>query len=168
MLPQWHIKDPGHSAKSADGRLHLNTLSSLTKRSRSGLTMSLSRHSVGIYHKPGPQAQGGQSSQPAEPLWTDPGLKSGISVNELISTKNKQTNKTWAGIECSNLLQKSSQALKELPPPPPNKRRRISRDGSDIGSCGNIGDKSKTRQENCMDLIHEKFNYVPLAIRTEL
>ena len=22
-LPQWHVKDPGHSAKSAGGRLHL-------------------------------------------------------------------------------------------------------------------------------------------------
>ena len=25
MLTQWHVKDPGHSAKSAGGRLHLNT-----------------------------------------------------------------------------------------------------------------------------------------------
>ena len=25
MLPQWQIKDLGHSAKSAGGRLHLNT-----------------------------------------------------------------------------------------------------------------------------------------------
>ena len=25
-LPQWHVKDTGHSAKSAGGRLHLNTL----------------------------------------------------------------------------------------------------------------------------------------------
>ena len=25
MLPQWRVKDPGHSAKSAGGRLHLNT-----------------------------------------------------------------------------------------------------------------------------------------------
>ena len=24
MLPQWHVKDPGYSAKSAGGRLHLN------------------------------------------------------------------------------------------------------------------------------------------------
>ena len=24
VLPQWHVKDPGHSAKSAGGRLHLN------------------------------------------------------------------------------------------------------------------------------------------------
>ena len=42
-----------------------------------------------------------QSSQLAEPLWTDPGLKSGISVHELISTLNnqKQTNKKKAGRE---------------------------------------------------------------------
>ena len=25
VLPQQHVKDPGHSAKSADGRLQLNT-----------------------------------------------------------------------------------------------------------------------------------------------
>ena len=25
VLPQWHVKDPGHSAKSAGGRLQLNT-----------------------------------------------------------------------------------------------------------------------------------------------
>ena len=48
----------------------------------------------------------GQSSQLAEPLWTDPGLKSGISVRKLISTK-KQTNKqTQAGNELSNILPK--------------------------------------------------------------
>ena len=36
-----------------------------------------------------------QSSQLAEPLWTDSGIKSGISVRELISTskQNKQANK---------------------------------------------------------------------------
>ena len=42
-------KDPGHSAKSAGGRLHLKTHTPLTQRSRSGLTMPLSRHSVGTY-----------------------------------------------------------------------------------------------------------------------
>ena len=25
VLPQWHVKDSGHSAKSADSRLQLNT-----------------------------------------------------------------------------------------------------------------------------------------------
>ena len=32
-----------------------------------------------------------QSSQLAEPLWTDPGLKSGISLHELISTLKKKS-----------------------------------------------------------------------------
>ena len=48
-LPQWHIKDPGQSAKSAGDRLYLNTYACWTQRSRSGLTMPLSRHSVGTY-----------------------------------------------------------------------------------------------------------------------
>ena len=30
VLPQWHVRDPGHSAKSAGGRLHLNMHTSLT------------------------------------------------------------------------------------------------------------------------------------------
>ena len=47
----WDVKDPGHSAKSADGRFHLNTHTPLTQRSRSGLTMPLSRHSVGTYQE---------------------------------------------------------------------------------------------------------------------
>ena len=47
VLPQWHVKDPGHSAKSVDGRLHLNTHTPLTQRSRCGLTVPLSRYSVG-------------------------------------------------------------------------------------------------------------------------
>ena len=47
-LPQWHIKDPGHSAESAGDRLHLNIHTPLTQRSRRGLTM-LSRHSVRTY-----------------------------------------------------------------------------------------------------------------------
>ena len=51
VLPQWHVKDPGHSAKSAGGRLHLNTHTPLTQRSRSGLTMLLSRHSMETYRE---------------------------------------------------------------------------------------------------------------------
>ena len=49
LLPQWHVKDPGHSAKSAGGRLHLHMHTPLTQGSSSGLTMLLSRHSVGTY-----------------------------------------------------------------------------------------------------------------------
>ena len=35
VLPQWHVKDSGHSAKSARGRLNLNVHTPLTQRSRS-------------------------------------------------------------------------------------------------------------------------------------
>ena len=49
MLLQWHIKDPGHSAKSAGGRLYLNTHAPLIRQNRSGLTTPLSGHSMGTY-----------------------------------------------------------------------------------------------------------------------
>ena len=51
VLPQWHIKDPSHSAQSAGGRLHLNMRTPLTPWSQSGLTMPLSRHSLGTYRE---------------------------------------------------------------------------------------------------------------------
>ena len=51
VLPQWHVKDPGHSVKSAGGRLHLNMHTPLIQRSQSGLTMPLSRHCVGTYQE---------------------------------------------------------------------------------------------------------------------
>ena len=90
VLPQRHIKDPSLSAKSAGGRVHLNMHTPLTQRSQSELTLPLSRHSGNLSgnklklilsrnSRP-------QSSQSAEPLWTDPGIKSEISIRELIST----------------------------------------------------------------------------------
>ena len=82
MLPQGHVKDPGHSAKSAGGRLHLNMHTPLTQRSRNGLSTPLSRHSVGTYKETSSHA----IRQGTFGLWTDPGLKSGISVRKLIST----------------------------------------------------------------------------------
>ena len=51
VLPQWHGKDPGHSAKSVGGKLHLNTHIPLIPQSRSGLTMPLSGHSLGAYQE---------------------------------------------------------------------------------------------------------------------
>ena len=36
VLPQWHVKDPGHSAKTAGGSLHLNMHTPLTQRSGVG------------------------------------------------------------------------------------------------------------------------------------
>ena len=50
-LLQWHVKDPGHSGKSAGGRLYLNRRTPSTQRSRNGLTMPLSSHSVGSYQE---------------------------------------------------------------------------------------------------------------------
>ena len=49
----------------------------------------------------------------AEPLWTDPGIKSGISVHELISTLKKK--KAQAGDDWLNILPKSLQARKKPP-----------------------------------------------------
>ena len=97
VLLQWHVKDPGHSAKSACGRLHLNTHTPLTQRSRSGLAMPLSRHSVGTI-------QGNEltcdsvrehsvtviSARWATIDWSWP--KSGISLRKLISTSEEKEN----------------------------------------------------------------------------
>ena len=44
-----------------------------------------------------------QSSQPAEPMWTDPGLRSGISARELISTLKKK--KRRRGMNCQTFSQ---------------------------------------------------------------
>ena len=63
------------------------------------------------------------SSQLAEPLWTDPGVKGGISMHELISTSKKKK-KAQAGNEWSNILPKSSQARKK---PPPNVNKKINK-----------------------------------------
>ena len=121
MSPKWHVKDPGHSAKSAGGRLHPNTHTPLIQRSRSGLTMTPSRHSVGNCGKQLKRSLSGnirrQSSKLAEPLWNYPGIKSGISVRELISTLKKK--KAQVGNGWSNILPKSLQARKKPPPPPP-------------------------------------------------
>ena len=85
---------------------------------RSGLTMPLSRRSVGNLsgNELTRNSSGNtrsQSSQLAEPLWTDPGLKSGISVRELISTVKRK--KAQAGNGLSNILPKSSHARKKPP-----------------------------------------------------
>ena len=94
-----------------------NTHTPLTQRSRSGLTIPLSRQRVGTYAETSSHAtcQGTfrpQSSQLAEPLWTDPGIKSGISVRELISISKKKK-KALAGNEWLNFLPQSSQARKK-------------------------------------------------------
>ena len=90
VLPQWHVRDPGHSAKSASGRLNLNTHTPFTQQNRSGLT-TLSGHSVGTFQRNELTRNSSgniwpQLSQFAEPLRIDAGVKSGISVRQLIST----------------------------------------------------------------------------------
>ena len=62
--------------------------------------MPLSRHSVGtLSGKELTSSSSGntrsQSSQLAEPLWTNPGVKSGISVRKLIFTLKQKS----AGVE---------------------------------------------------------------------
>ena len=88
--------------------------------------MPLSRHSVGTYQKKSSHTshQGtlSQSSQLAEPLWTDPGQKSGISVCELISTLKK---KSAGGEQIVKHSPKFSHTRKKPPPLPPPPRAGI-------------------------------------------
>ena len=95
MLPQWHVKDPGHSAKrqcrwqvtpkhaytldpwKSEWADYATVLAKRGNLSRNELTRNSSENTRS------------QSSQLAEPLWTDLGLKSGISLRELISTVKK-------------------------------------------------------------------------------
>ena len=80
--------------------------------------MPPSRHSVGTYQDKSSHAtrQGthSQSSQLAEPLWIDPGLKNRIRVHNLISTSKKKKKKLQARNEWSNILPKSLQVWKKL------------------------------------------------------
>ena len=108
MLPQWRVKDPGHSAESADGRLHLKHAYTLdpTKSEWAGYAAvqaycgNLSGNTLTLNLSGNIRPQ---SSQLTEPLWTGPGLKSGISVRELISTLKK---KNAGGVEHSPKLHK--------------------------------------------------------------
>ena len=89
MLPQWHIKDPSHSAKSAGSRLQLNTCTTLTQWSQGGLAM-LSRHSVRTYREMCSHAtgQGMLVHSHLSSLWhcgLIPGLMSGVGACKLIS-----------------------------------------------------------------------------------
>ena len=64
--------------------------------------MPLSRQSVRIYQETeltrnSSENTRSQSSQLAEALWADAGLKSGISVRELISTLKKKKKKSAGG-----------------------------------------------------------------------
>ena len=93
VLPQWHVKDPGHFAKRWQVTpKHAYTFDPTKSewadhaafRAKCGNLSGneLTRNSSGNTRS--------QSSQLAEPLRTDPGLKSGISLRELISTLKKK------------------------------------------------------------------------------
>ena len=121
---QWNVKDPGHSAKSAGGRLHLKTQTPLTQRSRTRLTMPLYGHSGGTYPETSSHitSRGNirpQSSQPAEPLWTDPGIEWNKSAQAINSTSKKKKKgrkkKAQTGNKWLNILPKSSKATKKTP-----------------------------------------------------
>ena len=116
VLPQWHVKDSGHYCKSAGGRLHINTHTPLTQRSRSGLTM-LSRNSVGTYQGSELTRNSSRNTRPqpsrlAEPLWTDPGERE-ISVLELTSTLKKRKKR---GGECIAKPAPQILAARRMPP----------------------------------------------------
>ena len=91
-LLQWHVKKSGHSAKSEDGMLHWYTLdptksgwadyAAVQAQCGNQLGNELTCNLTGNIQP--------QSSQVTELLWTDPGLKSGIRVCELISTLKKK------------------------------------------------------------------------------
>ena len=94
VLLQWHVKHPGYSAKSAGDRLQLNTYTLDPKKSEwadYAAVQTQCENLLGneLTHNSSGNTQP-QSSQFSEPLWTDPGLKIGISVRNLISTKKKK------------------------------------------------------------------------------
>ena len=91
MLPQWHVKDPGHSAKSAGGRLPQNMQHAFDPTKSEWADYAAVQAECGnLSGNELPRNLSGntrsQSSQLTEPLWTDSGIKSGISLHELIST----------------------------------------------------------------------------------
>ena len=91
MLPQWYVKDSGHSAKKCRWQVtpkHAHTLDPTKSELADYAAIQaycgnlsgneLTRNMSGNIRP--------QLSQLAEPQWTDPGIISGISVRELIST----------------------------------------------------------------------------------
>ena len=98
VLPQWQVKNSGHSAKSAGGRLHLNTRRVHPWPNEVGVGWLC--RCPGIVWKPIRKQAHIQlvrecSSQLAEPQWTDPGIKKGIYMRELISTLKKKARQEW-------------------------------------------------------------------------
>ena len=51
VLPEWHVKDPGHSIKSTGGRLHLNNAYTLNPSKPEWADYAVFQHSVGTYQE---------------------------------------------------------------------------------------------------------------------
>ena len=120
VLPQWHLKDPGHSAKKCRWQVtprHSYTLDPMKSEwadySCPGIASVGTSQGIELTRSSTETARL-QSSQLAEPLWIDPGVKSGVSVRKLHSTKKKKK-KAQAGNVYSDILPKSSQAKKKAP-----------------------------------------------------
>ena len=134
VLQQWHVKDPGYSAKSAGGRLHLHTQTPLTKW-KLELADCAVRHSVETYKGKRAQTQLVRkhsatvvSARWAIVDWSWPKKMEAVcaSWSPLLKKrrkkkkeKKKKRKKAQAGNESSNLPQKSSQTSKKPSPPPP-------------------------------------------------
>ena len=87
-------KRPGHSAKIAEWQVtprHAYILDPTKSEWADSVVQAQCGNLSGkeLTRKPSGNTWS-QSSQLTEPLWTDPGLKSGISARELISTEKKQ------------------------------------------------------------------------------
>ena len=93
MLSQWHVKDPGHSTKSAIGRLHLKHAYILDIAKSEWADYEVKAWCGNLLGKRGHTQLvrdiRPQSSQLAEPLWIYPGLKSGTGVHELFSPEKR-------------------------------------------------------------------------------
>ena len=121
MLLPWHIKKKKAWPFCQKCRWQVTPKDTYTfDLTQSGMTMPLSRHSVRTYWETSSHTinQGtlSQSCKLAKPPWTDPGLKSGISVHELISTVKKKKTAQMEN-ELSNILPESLQARKKPSPP---------------------------------------------------
>ena len=129
VLPQWHIKDLGHSAKNAGGRLHLNRHTPLTQLSWSGLTMPLSRRSVETYQETSSRATcQGSFAHSCLCLPSHCGLILAERVElvyvslPLLKKKKKKDKKAQMGKHGQTFSQnplKSGQSHFHHPPPPP-------------------------------------------------
>ena len=84
VLQQWHVKDPGHSAKSAEHTYTLDQLK-LEWADYAAVLAECGNLSGNELKCNSSRNTRSKSPQLTEPLWTDPGLKNGVSLPELIS-----------------------------------------------------------------------------------